>query len=323
MWKLIIVVALGAAQLWQARAEQPPPLSALFRRADLVLVGSVRAAKRIPASDARSKSSPIAPLLFAPIHPCELTLAKISLLKGDIAADINSTLSVVTYLTSSACAVDYSNRSVSIGVPALWLLRIEGSVVRTVVDNAETMHTFHSLAGEVRQRLNEWNDPALSVMYLFLKPGIIPPEKDYATRVDVGEVVDLGGWRALLRVYRAIYLESDEEMRAQIALVAASFGHCLDLASRVAQGDERATWESRLPDIRPDVRRRTDELEMRRMSWTTKEEVLASFQSPADAVDELTLRACSSAPRSKVRARQLLLRYFGVGESVLPCLPCD
>jgi hypothetical protein len=193
-----------------------------------------------------------------------------------------------------------------------------------LVDNAMTVRPLQSFSEGTRQKLEEWHDPHLAAMYLFLKPGIIVPESEYADAGFEGSLIDLAGWTDFLRVYRAVYLESSERLHSQISLVAASFGHCLDMASRAAQGSSRREqWESRLPEVNPETRHREDELELRRMSWMNKEEILAAFKSPTDAVDELTFRASSSLNRSKARARQLLIQYFGVDPSMLPCSPCD
>jgi hypothetical protein len=268
---------------------------------------------------------PAAPLLFTPVYACELRIQTPAVLKGkDAAGEVGATVPVVTYLISPECSVDYLNKNVQLDKPALWLLRVEAGFVRTLVDNAGTVYPLNLFSEEAERRIHEWNDPIQSVIYLFLKPGVMISQRDYAEQVDPGPVIDLGGWTTLLRVYRAIYLESNDEARGQIALVAAGFGHCVPMARRVATVERRLEeLQSRNSFLKPDVLQRDDDVNVGTMAWKTKNELLADFQSPMEAVDELTQRACSSGPRTKMRAREVLTQYFAVNPSTLPCIPCE
>ena len=72
-----------------------------------------------------------------------------------------------------------------------------------------------------------------------------------------------------------------------------------------------------------DVARRTAEVDLRRMWWTTKEQLLEELGGATEAVDGLTKLACDTDFRVKARARELLSQYFGIDPSTLPCIPCE
>jgi hypothetical protein len=198
-------------------------------------------------------------------------------------------------------------------------------MLRTLVDNSDTVFALtRGLLPLEEQDLRQWKEPDVAVTYLFLKPGLAIPESRYTDSALPIQMVDLGGWTKFLRVYRTAYLESDGYARGRINLVAASFEHCLDAARRTTQGGgPLPELAPMLPFLDRDTAWRTETTELEGLSWASKEELLAAFNSPEAAVDELTRWACSSGTRIKARARDLLSRYFGVDPSTLPCIPCE
>lgn len=91
-------------------------------------------------------------------------------------------------------------------------------------------------------------------------------------------------------------------------------------------GDPRRRTHSRRTATKfygPFAQERVDELHLGRLMWATKADLLKSFANEKEAIDELILQACSSYPKARKRARELLERYFGITASMLPCVPCE
>jgi hypothetical protein len=204
------------------------------------------------------------------------------------------------------------------------LIRTENGTLRTSAADFSTVFPLQRrlLPFEVRQ-IEKWNDGDAGAMYLFLKPGLIIPESQYASSSRIVQMVDLKGWVPFLNVYRTAYSESSTYDQGQISLVAASFDHCLGTArkARAANG-ELAESKPGLPESDDIVRSKENTL-LEWMSWTNKDAVLKAFHPPEEPINELTRWACSSLPRVKARARSLLSKYFGVEPATLPCIPCE
>jgi hypothetical protein len=309
----------------QPRAEQPTPFCTLFRAADAAIIATAETAKRLPQSDPRAAAQPVDAVQYAAVHLCEITAHVEAIVKDrPTLSRHGAEIRFTTYLPSAACAPEYLGRPNVLGRPVLWLLRTEGGELRTLKDNPSTFFVVGSLTAATRQELARWRRPELAVMYLFLKPGVIIPQEGYATSSLPAQMFDVGGGSDFLRVYRAVYLESNERTREQINLAVASFGLCLNSARRAAQAAGRLDeFALTVPFLNAEVARRTEDVAVAQMSWATREQLLRDFDSPEAAVNELTMRACSSGISVKARARDLLSRYFGINPATLPCIPCD
>jgi hypothetical protein len=305
--------------LFTAAAAQPVPLAVRLGKADVILVGTIESTGRIPDSDPRAKVVPVDPFLGSRQYACEVNLRVEARVKGREDIRRGGSLSFVWHLSSPACLADRWGDGVVLQKPALWLLRQEGSFLGALVDNASTVIPLKSSPPDLDRTLAEWGEPRLALTYLFLKPGVVIPEAEFAKSTLQGELIALCGWRDFLRVYRTVYLESSAPMRGQIALSVAVIGQCLDLAKRTALA------EGSLAELAAtvDLDGRNDEHQLLRMSWATKDDLLKTFKTPKNALDELTLRACGTAPKTRQRARELLLRYFGIDPATLPCIPCE
>ncbi len=112
--------------------------------------------------------------------------------------------------------------------PALWLLRTEAGMLRTLTDSAGTVFPLQRTLLPFEERyLAQSKDAEMSAMYLFLKPGLIVPENQYAYSSLPIQMVDLGGWMNFLKVDRTVYLEASAYGQGQMSLVAASFNRFL------------------------------------------------------------------------------------------------
>ena len=316
---LLIKCSFGFGLLLSTAAgEQPITLAQRLAKADVILVGTVESAKRIPESDPRSRLQPIEALRGVPQYGCEVTVRVAAPMKGGIDVSHDKDVGFVWYLSSPACVADRWGDPAVLQKPALWLLRRQDGFLRALTDNGSTVIPLQSFPPAVERRLGEWSEPNLALTYLFLKPGVVIPEAEFSNSTLQGELIYLGGWRDFLTVYRVVFLESSDRVRGQIAKSVARIGQCLDLAKRTAVTEGSL---AELGDV--DLEGRGDERQSRRMSWNTKEEMLRAFETPKDALDELTIRACGTAPKTRQRAREMLVEYFAVDPATLPCIPCE
>ena len=177
-----------------------------------------------------------------------------------------------------------------------------------------------NFSSKFAEELAKWKDPNQAVTYLVLTPGMIIPERGYVISNLPGEVEGLVTFREYLNIYRIIYNDSDVDSRGKIAIQLAGWGHCLDAAIRAAEH----IHDEQLPSFMdPSPRNEIDELHLGRLMWATKADLLKSFANEKEAIDELILQACSSYPKARKRARELLDQYFGIKASMLPCVPCE
>jgi hypothetical protein len=279
-------VLLGATQLW---AGQRTPFSTHFRAADMALVGAVDSSGPIQQFEPRAKSAPMIehrPEDILPLYPCGLWVRVLAVIKAKSPlAAVGSVVPVMWYLPSPACLTDYRGERL-LDKPALWLLRTEDGFLRTLIDasgtdSAPSVLPMKSFSAEAEKKLSEWKDPRLAVTYLVLKPGVIVPENAYARSWLPDDVAAVAGYFNFLKVYRAVYLESDERMRGLISLRVAGSGECLDSARRASAAEQQqgeAVPHSSFLD--KDVERRTAEADLRRMWWTTKEQLLEELGGP-------------------------------------------
>ena len=300
--------------------------STLFRDASAVFVGDLVSSKR------ESRVVMGGAMAVSPDHSqgqslytCQVIRVR-TLFKSDMAeVRMGSTVSVISLMPSADCSPVFEGVQVPKTQPSLWLLRTDHGILQVMTPPSPSVFPLERNLLPLEERdLQEWEDPAVAVTYLFLKPGLIIPENQYARSTRPIQMVGLGGWTSFLRVYRTAYLESNAYARGQISLVGASFEHCLAAAKRTAQDEGRLVeWMKSLPFLDSDVVRRSEDTQLKWMAWSDKESLQAAFRSPAEARDELTRWACSSLPRVKERARGLLSQYFGIDPSTLPCIPCE
>jgi hypothetical protein len=84
-----------------------------------------------------------------------------------------------------------------------------------------------------------------------------------------------------LKVYRSVYLESNDPQRGLISLSAAGYGFCLEKARKVADAQRRPGADvPNEPFLDKQMQRRTDDVDLRQMWWTTREEILKEFGEP-------------------------------------------
>jgi|HubBroStandDraft_1064217.scaffolds.fasta_scaffold17551_2 hypothetical protein len=326
---------IGAARAW---AGPPTPFSTLFAAADTVFIGTLESARPIPQADARTSLRPEpSPSLLLPSNasqaeidslfsPWEFRVRVQDLIEArSPSTKPGSVVEVVWYVPSRQNVPAHSFRDGdATGKPALWLLRTERGLLRTVSDGSQTVFPMRGLSADTENRLSDWKDPRLAVIYLVLKPGLIITEERYAFSNLPADVSALVPFIDFLRVYRSVYLDSDDRQRGLISLSAAAFGFCLQKARGVADAQRRLRADvPKEPLLDKQMERRTDDVDLRQMSWTTKEELLKELRSPAEAVSALAKWACSSDGQVRERARDLLSRYFSMDTTTLPCLPCE
>jgi hypothetical protein len=317
---ILILVALVAC------AGQPTPFSTLFASANVVLVGEIESAARIPDSAARTEIAPPEPLQHVALYPCEFTVRVRAIIKAPRSpVKVGPVVQIIWYLPSPTCAVSYLGDDRLLGKPALWLARSEGGSLRTIADDTSTVLPILEFTEQTEDELKQWRDPGSAVTYLVLKPGVIIPENGYVGSTLPSDVVAITGFADFLRIYRVIYLESDARKRGLISLEVAGYGQCLASAKRAAELERRRGTP--LPYelfLDPEVERRTEEHDLAEEdSWTSKAQLVKVFGSVGDAVDGLTMRACRSDIRVRTRARELLSSYFGIDSSTLACIPCE
>jgi hypothetical protein len=121
------------------------------------------------------------------------------------------------------------------------------------------------------------------------------------------------------------FVNSDKYARERIALVVSSWGLCTSLARQVVWNEQSGTNDSSVPPhyLNELVERKTAAVSLERMGAASREEFVSTFSDATEAIDELTLWGCSSNKKVKDRARVLLLDYFAIIGSDLPCLPCE
>jgi hypothetical protein len=300
-------------------ATKPVPLATRLSKADVIVVATIKSARRIPDADPRSHVAAVEPFLGLPLYVCELVLRVDAPIKGGKHLSQGSELVFVWRLPSPACSADRWGDSTALQKPALWLLRQLQNAFYALEDNSSTVIPLRSFPPLVEHSLAEWSKPGLALTYLLLKPGVLIPEKEISKSTEQWELIAIGGWRDFLAAYRKVYLESSEETRGQIALSVSVIGQCLNLARRTA------TAEGHLAELEATVELNgtRDEPQANRMFWSSREEVLKAFETSKEALDHLTLKACGTAPKTRQRAREILNRYFDVDLATLPCIPCE
>jgi hypothetical protein len=322
-----VFLALSALIALPTWAAGPVPLIRLFRGADAVVIGTIESIKRNSDPDILAKTAPKEPIDGVRVSPCEVTIRILAVLKSlDHGLGEGALRRLVWYTpTVTPCAAGSWGFDTDIKKPRLWLLRTENGVLRAVVDDAVPARPLQTFSPEIKRKMEEWKDPALEMIYLFLKPGVRTAEDKYARFADDDGMSVITGFAGYLKVRRAVYLEADDHMRGQISLSAARSGQCLGVARRVALAEDHLDeWTYLQPSFMSEIAEADDEAHLDQMDWHSKAEVLAHFDNdPAKAVDNLIWWACSSMPHAKAWARHLLSKYFGVEPSTLPCIPCE
>ena len=315
-WRYIPTLLLFSASSILA-LPQPPPLNNLFRFADTVLIGRVVSGKRVLESDPRF-GIPARPV-NAPFYLCEVTVEVKAKPRDSLV--VGSRLTILWYLESSVCAVAFPGVYENLeGRDALLFLSSGRDFQRAFTDLSYGIFPVRNFSPKFAEELAKWKDPDQAVTYLVLTPGMIIPERGYVNSHLPSEVSGLVSFREYLNIYRIIYSDSDVDSRGKIAIHLAYWGLCLDAAIRAAGH----IHDERLPSFMdPSPRNEIDELHLGRLMWATKADLLKSFANEKEAIDELILQACSSYPKARKRARELLDRYFGIQASMLPCVPCE
>jgi hypothetical protein len=298
---------------------QAPLLNNLFQFADTVLIGRVVSGKRVLESDPRF-GIPARPV-NAPFHLCEVTVEVKATLKPRDSLVVGSRLTILWYLESSVCAVAFPGVYENLeGRDALLFLSSGRNFQRAFTDLSYGVFPVRNFSPKFAEELAKWKDPNQAVTYLALTPGAIIAKQGYANSHLPSEVSGLVSFREYLNIYRIIYSDSDVDSRGKIAIHLAHWGHCMDAAIRAAEH----IHDERLPSFMdPSPRNEVDELHLGRLMWANKADLLKSFANEKEAIDELILQACSSYPKARRRARELLEQYFGITASMLPCVPCE
>ena len=325
MRKIGLLVVFEASALTMF-GEAPTPLSKTLKEIETAIIGQIEASRPLNTARFRSDFPPRQAVEFEPVYPCEFLVRVSRTVKSaDSNTEPGTLISIISYVPSSTCTPGYETGPVLEGQTALWLLRSEHGVLRTWVDNASTVYLIQDpskLAAGVPERY--LGDPTVSLLYLFLEPGLIISDHEYSGSTLPVQMVDLAGWNRFLAVYREIYLHSTEYERRQIALAVASLGFCLVPARQAAAAEGKTSeWTTKVPLLDEKLARESDEAKAARMSWPSKEVLLRSFKSADAALDELTFRGCSSGPKVRQKARSLLSHYFGIEASEMPCVPCE
>jgi hypothetical protein len=314
MWKMPSLLALATMLLTGAHAQagQRTPFSTHFQAADTVLVGVVESVRPIQPSEPRATLALViehAPEDTFPLYPCELGVRVRATIKAkNPLVEAGSLVPIIWYLLSPTCAADYRGDTL-LGKPALWLLRTENGFLRALVDGSGTDNTpsvlpMQSFSPDTERKLAEWKDPRLAVTYLILKPGVIIPEDRYAISWLPGDVAAVAGYFNFLKVYRAVYLESDARVHGLISIEVAASGECLEAArSAIVTEQQHGEVVPHHSLLDRDVERRTAEVDdFGWMGWATKEQLLQDLGGSKEAIDGLTTLACGTDPRVKARA---------------------
>jgi hypothetical protein len=321
----LIRIAPALLALAPALGQQPKSLRRLFQEADVALVGVLESSSN---EDTTHMHAAKTPTQFGDVYPCQMTIRIKDVIKASgptlpIAA--GAVVQVFSFLPSRDCTPGYEKREALLGRPAFWLLRTEEGALCTVVDNSATVLTLErGLSAEDEGALASLQDPTERAMFLLLKPGLVLSGNEYVRSGLSLAMGDIDDWTTFLTVYRLAFSLSGSYERDLMQLKAAGFGYCLTGAARAARTENKLReWTASLPLLNPDAARASEEAELIRMSWRTKEELLDAFSGSAQAVNDLKYYACSSGVRIKAVARAYLLKYFGIDASALPCIPCD
>jgi hypothetical protein len=128
-----------------------------------------------------------------------------------------------------------------------------------------------------------------------------------------------------LKVFRTVYLESNDAQRGLISLEVSSLGYCLKDARRFAQSDAR--FRGAGPEVSfflpPHSERAMEADSLDKMEGGNRDAILQAFGGSKLAEDELTKISCWSGVRVRDRARDLLSKYFSIDPSKIPCIPCE
>lgn len=315
--QILTALLMVTGPVWAQR----PSFPNLFKRADLVIVGEVERGRRIPNSDSRSAVRPERPVEYAPVFACENGVVVKAVLTPTNGIATGTRIPILWFLPSPDCEPSYADYSL-LGHDALLLLRTEGKVVRPIFDNPWAAFPLREFSSGAEKRLARWGSPVEAVTYLILTPGAVIPRDQYALSSLPSELTGLGGWATLLKAYSAVYTESDEQERGQISLVVSSFGLCTNRATETVKSMRIDSWQARRL-LDSDVQSSEEDVTLSQMAWTNKQDLLSTFATDEEAVDELTLRSCSSSEKVRRRAQELLSGYFGLDPSKLPCIPCE
>lgn len=315
----IVTVTVACAIGTRLFASPPTSFAATFKEADTVVVASTSAVQPVrKSSQWRKRLKDATPL----IYDCDLTIRIDAVIKSsDPYLVATSSIHIIVDSADPTCfAADAASTWNRTG-PILWLLRGSNGGLRPVRDLSQSVRPLRMFSPELGRKAAQWREPELAVAYLLLKPGVLISVDHYARSPFPAQIANLVGFANFLRVYSRIYTESYDDDRGIISLAVSSFGQCLVSARRAA--GERRLEASELPWLDPSWQRRTEEMQLASMSWSSKDELLEAFDSPDQAINDLTMWACGSSRRVTTRAQDLLQRFFDLPAVVLPCIPCQ
>jgi hypothetical protein len=331
--KWLVLLSLIAVP---ASAESYLLVNQLFVKADTIFVGSVESIRRTTDAAILAKTALRGSFEGYPAHPCEVTIRVAAVLKAKGVKVKEGTLQPVIWYTPDVipCQDGVLGFETEVSNPRLWFLRTENGILRYVIDDGRSSRTLRKFSPEIKREMEEWKDPAVEIEYLLLKPGVGTEESRYAEFANDGNISWVTGFVKLLKVLRAVYLDSDDYMRGQISLHVASYGMCLESARGEAKDEGKFDeWASRVHLLDADYERLTDAVFMKGIQWWTSKDLLVEtnniamdqtgFSAEERAIDSLTWDACESLPQERAHSRKALHDFFGVDLASLPCIPCE
>jgi hypothetical protein len=322
-WVRSAVCVVVGSSLWGGR---PPQLHQQFEAADIVIVGKATATRRIWGLFSSLKTRPRAAIDYEPIYTCELTIEVGAALKGQASEwKPGAKIPVIWYLPTRDCEPKFGVNYDVFNREALWLLRKENGTLRVFADNHFSAYPIEKFSPDVQRGLAKWSDPRAALIYLAVKPGELVPEGRYPGSSLPINIIPLVRMTEYLKVFRTVYLESDETQRGLISLEVSSLGFCLKDAQRIAQSDDRIRSLGSAISfyLNPGSERGMEETELADMAaWRNKDDVVNHFGDSKQAEDTLVQYSCQSGTRVRTQARQLLSKYFSVDPSTIPCIPC-
>ncbi len=288
-----------------------------FDDAAEIVVGTVTGVR--PAVD-RTGALPRGLLSDTLRYACWLDLAVVDTLKGTASTKAAS-LHVLVFAAAPDCSGPPGTLDARSLGTAIWFLRNERGIRRTVVDNASATWPLYSVAESLVEATNGLASPGAKLAFVLLSPEGVQTKADYQKYVvrSAREVVSLGRWEDLLSASKRLFERKDFRFGSELCLALSIYRVCLECA--LPQGT-RSVGEVLGPP--PNDLKWFEETEVRKLSVQSLPELRRNFgyQNQDTVKQSLILDACTSLPRVRMRARQLLLDFFGVLDKQLPCPRC-
>jgi hypothetical protein len=259
-------------------------------------------------------------------YSCELKLRIHFYIKGAPAGPSDA-ISVMMYSHRTDCALDAVRGRGGPVAGAVWFLRQENGVYRTVVDNMTALLAIGRFPDQASGEMRALSDPRARLAFLLLHPGTVYDAPNFAESAFslTSDVLGLCGWEIYINVLRRLYLSAGTEFRGQICLILSRGAMCVDCARKAAASLPNETRQVRYPYLSQESLAKFEKRELEWLEVTSLQELRrrSPFLDLPEIRELLVWDACTSTLHLRRKSRSLLEKFFGVSPKDLPCVPCS